>query len=150
MRHLSTLEIPRAQPPRLKIRHRLFARSVKCCVGFFQHFCDRQHSVGTNKPVCCLTRAGSGAGMREVEGRVFKSRGAPFRKRSVVRNGRKSSLSLEEPFWDALLEIAERNNTTVRHILASIDQGKNEMFTSAIRVFVIEYYMNEAKSKSAK
>jgi len=77
--------------------------------------------------------------------RVFKSRGAPLRKRSVVRNGRKTSLSLEGPFWEALHEIAVRNDTTVRHILTSIDQGKNEKFTSAIRVFLIEYYMSAAK-----
>lgn len=83
--------------------------------------------------------------MSSGSNRVFKSRGAPLRKRSVVRNRRKTSLSLEEPFWEALPEIAERNNTTVRHILASIDQGKNEKFTSAIRVFVIEYYMSAAK-----
>ena len=77
---------------------------------------------------------------------TLRSPGAPLRTRSVVRNGRKTSLSLEKPFWEALREIAERNNTTVRHILASIDQGKNnQMYTSAIRVFVIEYYMNAAK-----
>jgi len=68
-------------------------------------------------------------------------------KRSIKRDGKKSSVSLEQPFWNALQEIAERNNKTVSEIVATIDHGDNrENLSSAIRVFVIEYYMAECRS----
>jgi predicted DNA-binding ribbon-helix-helix protein len=69
-----------------------------------------------------------------------RSVGAPIRKRSIVRDGHKSSVSMEEPFWDAFREIALRENKTVAELVAIIDRGGNrENLSSAIRVFVLDY-----------
>ena len=38
---------------------------------------------------------------------------AQYRKRSVVVSGHKTSVSLEEPFWQALREIATARGLTV-------------------------------------
>jgi predicted DNA-binding ribbon-helix-helix protein len=68
-------------------------------------------------------------------------------KRSIQRDGHKSSVSLEEPFWDALQEIAQRNNTSVSQLVAAIDHGDNRNnLSSAIRVFIIKYYIDAGRS----
>jgi predicted DNA-binding ribbon-helix-helix protein len=69
-----------------------------------------------------------------------RSIGAPIRKRSIVRDGHKSSVSMEEPFWDAFREIAVREGKTVAELVTTIDRGINrENLSSAIRVFVLDY-----------
>ena len=67
--------------------------------------------------------------------------GAPIRKRSIVRDGHKSSVSMEEPFWDAFREIAVREGKTVAELVATIDHGINRKnLSSAIRVFVLDHF----------
>jgi predicted DNA-binding ribbon-helix-helix protein len=58
-------------------------------------------------------------------------------KRSIIRDGHKSSVSLEDQFWDGLREIAGRENMTVSTLVGKIDQNSNRYnLSSAIRVFV--------------
>jgi predicted DNA-binding ribbon-helix-helix protein len=66
-------------------------------------------------------------------------------KRSVDILGRKTSVSLEEPFWLALKHIAAKRAATVGHLVASIDAGRrreNANLSSAIRLFVLDHYQN--------
>jgi predicted DNA-binding ribbon-helix-helix protein len=64
-------------------------------------------------------------------------------KRSIIRNGHKSSVSLEDQFWDCLREIAKSKMLTMSKLVEEIDQHRNgENLSSAIRVFVLEYYQN--------
>ncbi|MDO8877564.1 MAG: ribbon-helix-helix domain-containing protein [Pseudolabrys sp.] len=61
-------------------------------------------------------------------------------KRSVVIAGHKTSVSLEEPFWNAVRDITEARATTVSALLHEIDSGRtNANLSSAVRVFVLEY-----------
>ena len=61
-------------------------------------------------------------------------------KRSIVRNGQKTSVSLEKEFWEALREIASLQNTKLTTLVQHIDQGRNGgNLSSAIRVFVFNY-----------
>ena len=77
---------------------------------------------------------------RAVEQRTTKSR---ITKRSITRNGHKSSVSLEDQFWDCLREIAKSKMLTMSKLVEEIDQHRNgENLSSAIRVFVLEYYQN--------
>lgn len=58
-------------------------------------------------------------------------------KRSIVRNGQKTSVSLEDEFWDGLREIAAAQKAKLSTLVRQIDesrQGNN--LSSAIRVFV--------------
>jgi predicted DNA-binding ribbon-helix-helix protein len=60
-------------------------------------------------------------------------------KRSVVIGGHKTSVSLEEPFWSAVREIAGAQEMTVSSLLRQIDLARrNTNLSSAIRVFVLE------------
>jgi predicted DNA-binding ribbon-helix-helix protein len=62
-------------------------------------------------------------------------------KRSIIRDGHKSSVSLEDEFWTGLREIAGRENMTVSTLVATIDQGANRRnLSSAIRVFVLGHF----------
>ena len=42
-------------------------------------------------------------------------------KRSIVLAGHKTSVSLEDPFWSALKEIAARRHMTLSALVAAID-----------------------------
>jgi predicted DNA-binding ribbon-helix-helix protein len=58
-------------------------------------------------------------------------------KRSIVRNGQKTSVSLEDEFWDGLREIAATQKAKLSTLVRQIDQGRQgNNLSSAIRVFV--------------
>ena len=60
-------------------------------------------------------------------------------KRSVMIDGHKTSVSLEDPFWSGLKEIAHSEGATLPALLAKID-GTRERgnSSSAIRLFVLD------------
>lgn len=59
-------------------------------------------------------------------------------KRSILRDGHKSSVSLEDEFWTELRKIADRENMTVSALVGKIDQdGNSGNLSSAIRVFIL-------------
>lgn len=63
-------------------------------------------------------------------------------KRSIAINKRKTSVSLEEQFWDGLKEIAAIRRQTVSSLVSSIalNVGEARNLSSAIRQFVFAYY----------
>jgi predicted DNA-binding ribbon-helix-helix protein len=62
-------------------------------------------------------------------------------KRSIVIDGHKTSVSLEDDFWHTLREIARERNETLSRLIATID-GKRDQgnLSSAIRLFVLARY----------
>ena len=77
-------------------------------------------------------------------------RGSLVIKRSIVRDGHKSSVSLENQFWDALREIAGGKNMTVSDLVATIDHGGNRgNLSSAIRVFVLDHFRRSSEHTPA-
>ena len=61
-------------------------------------------------------------------------------KRSIVRNGQKTSVSLESEFWDGLREIASQKKIKLTTLILQIDRvrtGNN--LSSAIRMFVFNH-----------
>lgn len=61
-----------------------------------------------------------------------------IRKRSVTLAGHQTSVSMEEPFWDALTRIAAARGRSVRALVEEIDAGRGGAnLSSAIRVFVL-------------
>jgi predicted DNA-binding ribbon-helix-helix protein len=70
-----------------------------------------------------------------VEGRGVKS---PIVKRSIVIAGHKTSVSLEEPFWLCLKEIADAQQASVSRVVAHIEASRPRgNLSSAIRTFVL-------------
>ena len=62
-------------------------------------------------------------------------------KRSVVVAGHQTSISLEEPFWKSLKEIAKQRRTTLTELVSEIDKSRERCnLSSAIRLFVLEHY----------
>jgi predicted DNA-binding ribbon-helix-helix protein len=66
---------------------------------------------------------------------------SPVVKRSIVIAGHKTSVSLEDAFWDALKEIAAQRKATLSDLVASIDSTRAQgNLSSAIRLFVLDYF----------
>jgi two-component system cell cycle response regulator CpdR len=66
-------------------------------------------------------------------------------KRSIALGTRKTSVSLEDPFWLALKEMAAEQGMTVTKLISRIDAGRNEAnLSSALRVHVIEHFKHQA------
>ena len=60
-------------------------------------------------------------------------------KRSVVIDGHKTSVSLEDAFWSDLKEIAHTQRVTLSKVITEIDKGRQQgNLSSAIRVFVFD------------
>jgi predicted DNA-binding ribbon-helix-helix protein len=71
---------------------------------------------------------------------VYVSMKSAVVKRSIVIAGHKTSISLEDAFWNALKDIAEARHTTAGNLIASIDlerDGGN--LSSALRLFVLHH-----------
>jgi predicted DNA-binding ribbon-helix-helix protein len=65
-------------------------------------------------------------------------------KRSIVAAGHKTSVSLEDAFWEGLKEIARGRNITLSELVAAIDSGRRQgNLSSAIRLFVLDFYRNQ-------
>jgi predicted DNA-binding ribbon-helix-helix protein len=68
-------------------------------------------------------------------------------KRSIVLAGHKTSVSLEEPFYRALKDIAASRRVTLSDLIAGIDtERENGNLSSAIRLFVLNHYKEGAAS----
>jgi predicted DNA-binding ribbon-helix-helix protein len=60
-------------------------------------------------------------------------------KRSIVINGHKTSVSLEDAFWKGLKEIAQAEHSTLSDEVAIIDGARaHGNLSSAIRLFVLD------------
>jgi predicted DNA-binding ribbon-helix-helix protein len=60
-------------------------------------------------------------------------------KRSIVIAGHKTSVSLEDAFWEALKELAAKRDLTLSDVVAEIDATRAQgNLSSAIRLFVLE------------
>jgi len=67
-------------------------------------------------------------------------------KRSVVIARHKTSLSLEDAFWREMKKIASERDMSLSELVRSIDQSReHNNLSSAIRLFVLGYYMNDAE-----
>jgi len=71
-------------------------------------------------------------------------------KRSIVVGGHKTSVSLEEPFWQGLKEIAANRDLTLSELVGSIDAGRlNGNLSSTIRLFVLDHYRTSLSAEMA-
>ena len=67
-------------------------------------------------------------------------------KRSIVIAGHKTSVSLEDEFWDSLKEIARERGMTLMELVATIDGDRQHAnLSSAIRVFVLRVYRDQRR-----
>lgn len=69
-------------------------------------------------------------------------------KRSIVLDHHKTSISLEDDFWNGVREIADRKKMKLTELLAQIDAERNHSnLSSAIRVFVLNEVRAQAEQQ---
>ena len=75
---------------------------------------------------------------------------SPIVKRSIVIGGHKTSVSLENAFWQGLKEIASGQHVTLSDMVAGIDRSRQQSnLSSAIRLFVLDQLRTPATKSSA-
>jgi predicted DNA-binding ribbon-helix-helix protein len=73
----------------------------------------------------------------------------PPKKRATTIAGRKTSVSLEDGFWDCLREIATERNVSATELIRTINSDRQHAnLSSAIRLFVLAYY-RDAKGRQS-
>jgi len=66
--------------------------------------------------------------------------------RSIVIAGHKTSVSIEDEFWDSLKEIARERGMTLGELVAAIDaERQHANLSSAIRLFVLRVYRDQRR-----
>jgi predicted DNA-binding ribbon-helix-helix protein len=65
-------------------------------------------------------------------------------KRSLTLRGHRTSVSLEDIFWDAFRRYAQDDGQTINGLAAQIDAARGDIgLASAIRVFVLERALSQ-------
>lgn len=71
-------------------------------------------------------------------------------KRSIVLNGHKTSVSLENEFWEGLREIADGLKIKVSALVQRIDRERtNRNLSSAIRIYVFNHFRGKPAEERA-
>ena len=66
---------------------------------------------------------------------------SPVIKRSIVLAGHKTSVSLEDAFWEGLRDIAIKRRMSLSALAGTIQSQRQQAnLSSAIRLFVLEFY----------
>jgi predicted DNA-binding ribbon-helix-helix protein len=87
------------------------------------------------------SRKGYAVETRAIGGVFMKS---TVVKRSIVVAGHKTSVSLEDAFWNGLKEIVRERHMTLSELVAEIDaQRQLGNLSSALRLFVLEFYRSQ-------
>ena len=65
-------------------------------------------------------------------------------KRSIVIAGHRTSVSVEDAFWEGLKEIAKERHEGLAQLVASIDADRQHAnLSSAIRLYVLGFYRDQ-------
>ena len=69
-------------------------------------------------------------------------------KRSIIIAGMKTSVSLEDEFWQALKQIAAGFDMPMAKLVHRIDtRRQNGNLSSALRLYVLEHYLSRARTR---
>ena len=67
-----------------------------------------------------------------------------MKKRSVSIRGHATSISLEDPFWTALRNLAKQKEISIAELITQIDANRSTGLSSAIRVYILEQVQTRA------
>jgi predicted DNA-binding ribbon-helix-helix protein len=65
-------------------------------------------------------------------------------KKSVTIHKHRTSIALEQEFWDVLKDISIEKNYSVEKLIANIDLNRDASLASCIRVFVLKHIMSSS------
>ena len=75
---------------------------------------------------------------------------SPVVKLSIEVEVQKTSVSLEEAFWNGMKEISGLRNITLAELVGEIDSNRQQgNLSSAIRLFVLDYFRTRAQAAAA-
>lgn len=70
----------------------------------------------------------------------------PERKRSLSIAGHRTSISLEDAFWEALKEIAAQEGRSVSALIGEVDSGRGEInLSAALRLHALAHFRERVK-----
>lgn len=70
-------------------------------------------------------------------------------KRSFSLRGHQTSISLEQPFWDALKEAAEKEGKSTASLVAEIDAARGDWgLSGAVRMWILAYFRKQYAAES--
>ena len=96
--------------------------------------------AGFDPPQCCNATF-------RVIATCFRKMGdmqKPILKRSLVIGGRKTSVSLEDEFWQALRHIARSRQLSLSTLMPTIkEKYQDHNLSSAIRLFVLDHFRSQ-------
>ena len=76
---------------------------------------------------------------------------SPVLKRSITVGGHKTSVSLEEAFWNGVKEISGQRDMTLSELVGEIDSNRQQgNLSSAIRLFVLDYFRTHAMAPAVR
>ena len=67
-----------------------------------------------------------------------------MKKRSLSIRGHRTSLSLEDGFWEELTAIAAERSQSVAALITEIDRTRTGGLSSAVRLFILEALRQKA------
>lgn len=70
--------------------------------------------------------------------------GTRLRKHSVLIAGHRTSVSLEDAFWEAFKAIAADRKQSLNDLVTEIDRDRTGSLSGAIRVFVLDFHRTRA------
>lgn len=74
------------------------------------------------------------------------------KKRSLTLQGHRTSVTLEDRFWRAFCDISQKEGKSINQLAIEIDLTRDpetEGLASAIRDFVLKYYMDKVTDTSS-
>jgi len=100
----------------------------------------------TDRPIIIMTLRPSHIPSVFIAGAIMKS---AIVKRSITIAGHKTSLSLEDAFWECLQQIAKYRGQNVHQLVATINENRHSgNLSSAIRLFVLGFYRDQPDPQS--
>jgi predicted DNA-binding ribbon-helix-helix protein len=68
-----------------------------------------------------------------------------MKKRTINIDGHSTSITLEDEFWQALLDIAKEKALSINELISRIDKKPHKNLSSAVRLFILDYYQARVK-----
>lgn len=75
---------------------------------------------------------------REQQSMIDIDSPSEIKKRSVVIEGHRTSISLENIFWETVRDIATSRGLSVNQLITEIDSARTGNLSSAIRTYVLQ------------
>jgi predicted DNA-binding ribbon-helix-helix protein len=74
---------------------------------------------------------------------------SPIARHAIRIAGHKTTISLEDQFWEELREIATERRTTLQDLVTSINRDRREgSLSSTIRLYVLRHYQNQIAART--